>query len=354
METQTWFGRHWKLLLNIVTLVALALLVYALRDQLVDTFNNLKHVNGWALLLLPLVEGLNYHAQTRLYQGLFKIVGNDLPYKFLFRTSLELNFVNHVFPSGGVTGISYFGLRLRHGKITGGKATLVQVMKLALTFLSFELVIIFGLLSLAVMGKASNFVVMVAAILSTLLVVGTVAFVYIIESRRRINAFFGTMTKVLNRVIYVLRPAHPETINTEKARHLFDDFHNNYKEIRRNYQALRGPFWYAFLANVTEVAAVYVVYLAFGQVVNIGAVIMAYAVANFAGLVSVLPGGIGVYEALMTAVLASAGIPAGVSLPVTVTYRVLNTLIQVPPGYYFYQKALRSGERVPKTSHKHG
>jgi uncharacterized protein (TIRG00374 family) len=100
---------------------------------------------------------------------------------------------------------------------------------------------------------------------------------------------------------------------------------------------------YAFLANVTEVAAVYVVYIAFGELVNIGSVILAYAIANFAGLVSVLPGGVGIYEGLMTIVLAATGIPARVSLPVTVMYRVLNTLIQIPPGYYLYERALRHG-----------
>ncbi len=86
--------------------------------------------------------------------------------------------------------------------------------------------------------------------------------------------------------------------------------------------------------------ALYIVYVAFGEYVNVGAVILAYAVANFAGLVSVLPGGVGIYEALMTAVLVAGGIPAAVSLPVTVMYRVVNTLIQVPPGYYFYHRAI--------------
>ena len=155
------------------------------------------------------------------------------------------------------------------------------------------------------------------------------------------------MTKVLNRLIQLARPRHPETINIDRARQLFDDFHDNYQEIKRSYKQLRGPFWWAFLANATEVLAVYVVFLAFGEWVNIGAVILAYAVANFAGLVSVLPGGVGIYEALMTAVLATAGVSPAVSLPVTVMYRVVNTLIQIPPGYYFYQKALQRGEPTP-------
>jgi uncharacterized protein (TIRG00374 family) len=259
---------------------------------------------------------------------------------------VELNFVNHVFPSGGVTGMSYFTVRLRSGQeLTGAKATLVHIMKLMLTFLSFELLIIFGLISLVVMGHVSNFTVMVAASLSTLLLVGTLGFAYIVGNKRRINGFFTAVTVGLNKIIQIVRPKHPETISIEKARSVFDDFHDNYKEIKSSYKQLKAPFFYALLANVTEVLAVYVVYIAFGKLVNIGAVILAYAVANFAGLVSVMPGGVGIYEALMTAVMASAGVPAGVSLPVTVMYRVLNTLLQIPPGYYLYHRALRRGEQ---------
>jgi uncharacterized protein (TIRG00374 family) len=336
--------------LNVVTIVALVGLVYALRHQLGDTLSNLGKVNAWALLLIIPVEALNYHAQAKLYQGLFGMVGNKLSYKFLYRSALELNFVNHVFPSGGVTGISYFSLRMRDGdKLTGGKATLVHIVKIGLTFISFELLIVIGLISLSVMGRVSNITILVAATLSTLLLVGTAAFAYIVGSRKRINSFFTVVTKGLNRVIQVVRPKNPETINIDRARGLFDDFHDNYQEIIKSYKQLKAPFFYAFLANLTEVLAIYVVYIAFGHLVNIGAVIIAYAVANFAGLVSVLPGGVGVYEALMTAVMASAGVSAAVSLPVTVMYRVVNTLIQIPPGYYLYQKALhRRGPPVEK------
>src|SRR5438105_10621856 len=103
------------------------------------------------------------------------------------------------------------------------------------------------------------------------------------------------------------------------------------------------PFVYMTIANITEVASVYVVYIAFGKLVNVGAVILAYAVANFAGLISVLPAGIGIYEGLMTAVLAATGIPAKLSIPVTLMYRVLNMFIQLTPGYVLYQRAVRNG-----------
>ena len=348
MTKHSWAVKHWKLILNWLTLAALIVLIIAIRQQIGDTIRNFAHVNAWILLLMVPIEILNYHAQARLYQRLFKIVGNTLSYKFLYRTSLELNFVNHVFPSGGVTGVSYFGLRLRDGdSISSGKATLVQIMKLGLTFLSFEILIIFGLFSLAIMGRVNSLVILVAGSLSTLLVVGTFGFIYVVRSEDRIKSFFTTITKGLNRVIHIVRPNYPETINIIGARKVFDDFHENYESIEQNASHLKQPFWYAFLANLTEVMALYIVYLAFGKPVNIGAVILAYAIANFAGFISVLPGGVGIYEALMTGVLASTGVRAAISLPVTIMYRVVNTIIQLPPGYYFYQKSLRGSNRLP-------
>lgn len=342
--------RRWKLILNVVTILGLAFFAYAIRKDLLETVKNLEHVNGWALLLLIPIELVNYHAQAKLYQGMFAVVGNKLSYKFLYKASVELNFVNHVFPSGGAAGISYFGLRLKSGEITAAKATLIQVMKLALTFLSFEVLLVLGMLCLAAVGKVNNLTILVGTALSTLLLVGTLGFGYVVGSKARINHFFTGVTKIINRIIQVVRPKHPETINISKARIVFEDFHDNYKVLRQSLPQLKQPFWYALLANATEIAAVYAVFLAFGETVNVGAVILAYGVANFAGLVSVLPGGVGIYEFLMTAVLATAGVPARVSLPVIVMYRVINTLLQLPPGYYLYQRNLSR----PKTASAKG
>lgn len=342
---KSFWARRWKLIVNLVTLAALVVLIYLVRVDIGNTFRDLARVSGWALLLLLPVEFLNYHAQTRLYQRLFAIVGNKLSYKFLFQASLELNFVNHVFPSGGVTGISYFTLRMRQGEeLSSGKATFIHVMKIGLYFLAFEVILLFGVFALALMGRVNNIVILAAGSLSTLLVISTLGFIYIIGSKQRINSFFTALTKAFNRMIRVVRPRHPETINITKAKKTFDDFHDSYQQIRSNYHQLKVPFLYALLADATEIAAVYVVYIAFGEWVNIGAVILAYGIANFAGLISVLPGGVGIYEALMTTVLAATGIPPKLSLPVTVMYRILNTLIQIPPGYYFYHRAIKRGE----------
>lgn len=346
MAETSFFKRRWKLVVNLITLAALIVLVFAIHQQLADTFKNLFKVHAWALLLMVPVEFLNYDAQARLYKSLFSTVGNELGYGRLFAASLELNFINNVFPSGGVTGISYFGVRMRSGDITGAKATVVQLLKLVLLFLSFEVLIVFGLFCLAIEGHMNSLILLIAGILTTMLVIGTACFVFIIGSKQRIAGFFTWLTRALNRLISWFKRSHIETINVEHARQVCEDLHDNYMLIRSDKQRLKRSFFWALMANFWEIMAVYVVYLAFGHLVNFGAVILAYAVANFAGLVSVLPGGVGIYEGLMTLVLSATGVPSSLSLPVTVMYRVLNTLVQLPPGYYLYHRTLH-GAKAP-------
>ena len=213
-------------------------------------------------------------------------------------------------------------------------------MKVVLLILSFEVLLVAGLLSLAINNKANNFVILIFSSITTLMIVGTFAFIMIVGSEKRINTTLTFVTRLLNRILHFFLPKSPEAINIAWAERAFRELHANYKMIERRWRDLRWPFFWALIANLSEVLTIYVVYLAFGKWVNIGAVILAYGVANFAGLVSVMPGGVGIYEALMTGVLVAAGVPAAISLPVTVMYRVVNTLIQLPLGYYLYHKTL--------------
>lgn len=348
MAEHSFLKRNWKLLANIVTLVALVVLVFVIRDQIAETIQNLKTVNLWILsLMLPLLA-LNYHGQTQMYRGLFASLGNKLPYKQTLRTAIEINFVNRIFPSGGVSGISYFGVRMRSAEITGGRATMVHIMRMFLQFASFEVLLIFGLFMLAVSGQVNDMVILVATAISTILVMGTLAFVYVVGSEKRIHATFGALAAGVNKVVRLFRPKKPDIINMARAEQLVQEMHNNFKQLFKRWKDMRTPFLWATAINLAEILSVYAVYVAFGSWVNIGAIILAYAIANFAGLVSVLPAGAGIYEFLMTAVLTAAGVPLALSLPATIMFRVLSTLLQVIPGYYYYNRAVRSaGDSAP-------
>ncbi|MCA1807624.1 MAG: flippase-like domain-containing protein [Actinobacteria bacterium] len=332
--------RKIKLYVTVITFVALLAISYSIRDEIMATIANLRSATLWPIIAIVPLAFLNHFVLGKLYQSVFRILGDRFRTRSMIRLSLELNFVNLVFPSAGVSGFSYLGIRMKGEEIEPGKSALVQAMRFTMLFISFQLLLGVGLLLLSLVGRVNNFVILVAASLSTLLFVGTILVGFIVSSKQRINGFFTGLTKVTNRLIQIVRPKHPETINIKRVEKVFTDLHNNYKLIRSNITELRRPILFAFASNVTEITSVYLAFTAFGATVNPGAIIIAYAVANFAGVLSILPGGIGVYEGLMTGVLVATGVPVAVSLPAIVTFRVVSMLSQVPAGYYFYQKNL--------------
>lgn len=331
-----------------LTIGLLGFAILLVRKDIANAFSDLGRINAVALLLIIPLQAQNYAAYAHLYQEFFKILGSKQPTKRMYKVALELNFVNHVFPSGGVSGFSYFAARLKPYGVTTVQATLTQTMRFILTFVSFIFLLFLGLFLLALGGSASNMTILITCSLTFLTVFTIIGGIYVVSSKTRIKSFTRSLTKVVNKVLHVVRPKHPETINLKRVEDVCNEMHTNYVMLRAKAPQLRTPLFYSMLANITELGTIYVVYIAYGQFVNPGAVIIAYALANFAGLVAVLPGGIGVYEGLMAAVLVSAGVPAGLAISVTVMYRVINLGLSLPIGYYFYHKALKTLGEIPR------
>ncbi len=332
-----------RLFATIISFVALALLIYTQREKIGQTFSNLGNVNSLALLLIIPLQFFNYHSYTNLYRGMFKVLDIEMPYKTMFHIALEINFVNNIFPSGGLSTLSYVSSRMKAFGIPGSQSTLIQMMRFVLIFLSFQILLFLGLFLLALNGKANDVMLLITGSIATLLFTLTALVAFVMGNEKRIHAFFVPLAKIINRLIHVIRPHKPDALNIERVKRVFSNLHGSYLVLRKNYKQLRKPFIYSLFANLTEILTLYAVYIAFGKLVNPGAVIIGYAIANFAGIIAFhLPGGIGVYEGLMTAVMAAAGVPAAITLPATVMYRILSQSLQLPPGYYFYSKFMRS------------
>lgn len=344
--------KSFKLWLNVITIAALLILVYFSRNQIADTFNGLFDLNlFWLAFIVPLQLG-NYYSVGSFYKSYLRTLGEDVRLRTLFKVALEMNFINNVLPSGGVSGFGYLNMRLRREGVPASKTTLTQVTRYGLTFLSFVIYLSIALFLLAIVGSASRLMVLISTTIIFLVLIGAGSMIFLISSSKRITTFTGFLPKVLNRIIGIFRRGKPPTIDVQKIERLFSDLHDDYVHVRQNWKQLKRPFMWTMVMNLTELCTIFAVYLAFGESVNPGAIIIAYAVANIAGLISVLPGGVGVYEGLMTAVLASAGIPRAVALSTTLVYRILNMSIFLPVGFVLYQIALRSKPELANAKEK--
>lgn len=336
--------RDLKFWVNLFTFGALILLVIISRKQIAEAFGKLADLNGIFLLFIIPLQTFNYYCVSRLYRDYFKTQGEVIPAKTMWSIVMELNFVNHVFPSGGVSGFSYLSLRLKQLGISTAKSTLAQLLRFGLTFTSFLVLLFVGMLLLALGRYTSPLIVLVSSSVAFMTLFGVIVAGFVISDERRIKAFVGILPKLVNRVARKIKRNKKEVINIGKVEDTLTDLHNDYVLLSKDWRQLKRPFMWAMLVNLTDLLTIYTVYLAFGSFVNIGALIIAYAVANFAGLIAILPGGVGIYEGLMTATLASAGVNKALALSATVVYRVLNMSFSLPIGYYLYNRALkRSG-----------
>jgi uncharacterized protein (TIRG00374 family) len=176
-----------------------------------------------------------------------------------------------------------------------------------------------------------------------LTIFGTLVGAYIVSNPRRIKSFTGFLPKLLNSIFRPFR-RQANIIDIAKVEATMEDLHRDYLILSHDWKRFKWPFVWAMVVNLSDLFTILIVYLSFGNWVNPGAIIIAYAVANFAGTVAILPGGVGIYEGLMTATMASAGVNRGLALSATLVYRVIYMVLFLPPGYFLYQRFLkRSG-----------
>lgn len=344
-------SKRLKIILNLVTLLILGLVIYSARDDLRGVVDELENANlYWLLLFLPL-QVINYHAYARMYQETFNLLGEKVGYWDMYKLSTELSFVNYVFPSAGISGFGYFSLRMRSFGVRGARSTMAQTIRWGIVLASFIPVLALGVLLLALTNDVSNIVVLAASGLSFGVVLLFIVAGFLLEKKHGIQTFVFFLMSRLEIVLNYFRRKRVNILTAarkNKIEHNFSRFEHDYRTIRGNW----GGFIYAsrwgILANLTEVATIAVCFQALGASPVWGAIIVAYGVANIGSFVAILPGGHGVYEALMTAVLVSGGVPASLSLTATLTYRLVTTVLYVPPGYYFYSKAIGETKGMDK------
>jgi len=264
------------------------------------------------------------------------------------RMALELNFVNHIMPSGGAAGFSYLGWVLgRHG-VRPGRATMAQIVRFVLAFLSFIAILVIAVIGLALDHQIDRVIIAISFALVFIATGGTIGMAYVIGSKPRLVAFSGWLTRTINNIVSKLtRGKNQQAVNLKTLESFFDELHQDYIEIRHDKRILIRPLVWAILANLADVALLSISFLALGVWVNPAILFVAFGASSIASIVSVTPGGAGVYEAIMIAFLASAGVPADIAIAGTLVARVTLLFGTVVFGYLFYQLTILKYGKTP-------
>ena len=335
--------------ISIITFLLIAVILFFARKELLHAWELMSKVNIWILLLLVPVVMIGYLAAGEMifsYLRQKKMISHISVFTQM-RISLELNFVNHVLPSGGVSGISYMNWRLHKLGVSVGKATMAQGIRYVAGFAALVTLLIVAVFVVTIDGSINRWIILMSSTLVTLMIIVTLLCMYVFSSSARLHKMADAVARFVNMFVRKVTLGRVRTVIRKAALVDFlDDMHDDYVSMMRDKRILLQPYLWGLFFTVTEIAIFWVVFWALGSPVNPAPILIGYGLASIAAFLIVTPGGAGAYEAVMVFVLAIAGMGKGEAIAGIVLTRAIILFFTILVGWILYQQVvLKYGKR---------
>lgn len=338
--------------ISMATFALIVVVLFLSRRELRHAWHLVGRIDWWVLLAMVPVIMIGYLASGEMtfsylrQKGLIKKIGVWTQ----MRISLELNFVNHILPSGGVSGVSYMNWRLGKYGVSTGKATIAQGVRYVSGFAAMVTLLMVAVFWVTIDGTVNRWIILMSSMLVTLMILAIVGSGFLFSNVARMHAIAGKITRFCNRVVRraSFGRVH-ELISTTAATEFLDDMHSDYVALMREKRLLVQSYAWGIFFTMTEIAIFWIVFWGLNTVVNPAPILIAYGLASLAGFVVVTPGGAGAYEAIMVAVLSIAGMKQGEAIAGILLARVIILLVTIVVGWVLYQQVVMKYGKRPDT-----
>lgn len=338
-----------KTWISVITFALIGLILFFSRKEIIHAWHLIGGIQWWILLLIIPIILLGYLAAGEM---IFSYLRQKKLIKHVnlwtqMRISLELNFVNHILPSGGLSGVSYVNWRLGKLGISAGKATMAQIVRYVSGFASLVVLLAAAVLLVTIDGTVNRWIILMSAVLVSLMVLVTVVGVFLMNSMTRMQKFARIVSKLVNGIVRRITFGRVKSVLTAvRVQSFLSDMHDDYLGLMKEKRVLWQPFLWGIFFTVTEIAIFWVVFWALGSPINPAPILIGYGLASIAGFIVVTPGGAGAYEAVMIITLGIAGVSQSEAIAGIVLARVLILLVTILAGYVLYQQVvMRYGKR---------
>lgn len=332
-------------------LALLGALLYSKRDSLAGAWEAITNASIGLVLLLPVLQGLNFMVVGKYYQSMLAIFKVSMSLGYLWGVVAALTFVSQILPSGGISGLAYITYGFRN-KVDAGIVGLIQLGRYVLSLASYFTLIPLILLVVWLQGKGEwishtfDKIAHSPEAIGVLVGFGLIAvFVAVIFlSRKNTIRMANKIEIAINNVLNLFRRKKRTTVRTGTIAGAMHDFHDGFVFIKSHGLKILKPQAFMFLNTMFELAIVYTAFQAVGGEINVGILFISFIAAQIAGVVSIIPGDVGVHEGVMILMLSSLGVDESIAISATLLYRLFNKAIYLPVGFFFYVKLLKPAE----------
>jgi uncharacterized protein (TIRG00374 family) len=318
-----------KLLLILVVGVGVALLLLRLVGER-EALGLLASAQSRYVVLAVVAEGLRYLAVALYTQKLLHFLGRHIGLWPFVELMFAGGSANRIVSAGGAAGI-YVRYRFfdKHGLPLGSLAVVLILQNLmtgAILFTSLCVGLIY-LLNRQLIGVTQ---VALAVAMLTLMVglflVSVVLYRRPLLLRRTLDRiariFDAPFTRIARRSIY-------SPLGLSQS---VDNFYAAVTMARRKPLETGKALVYGLLTLFSDIASLYFVFYALRFPIRLDVLIVGYVITNYIISILLMPEGIGVTEASLTAVYVSLGIPSGTVVVATLLFRFIAFWLPIGVG----------------------
>ena len=347
-----------KKILSVVTIILVIIIGYTtFSDKVVidgqeetmfqATLEAMKDLNIWVLLLLIPEQALMYFSAGQMYFAFLKERRKmRLSMLKLTRISLEINFVNHTMPSGGMSGLAYLIWRLKSLDVSAGQVSFIHALRYSICAVANAVQTVIAIVIVLAAGCVApeNYgYLWLAGIIAAGVMLLIFTGYMIVRKQKNVDWVSGKLSKLANYFDQRAKKRGKKSrFRAESVQKFFVDLRNDYLALRRNRRILWKPVVWGALFSFLELATYWVVGIAMGHPEILPQIMIAEGIASVVGTVLVTPGGLGGYEGAMVAVLGATGVSLSAATIVVIVTRIVVLTATILSGLGFYQQALMS------------
>ena len=351
-KNQSRFHLSVRTVLSVLTLALIIYVVYQNFGDIMEAIQHLGETNIFVLLLLIPEQLFMYYCCGQMFFSYMRAKkdAKKISAWTLMRVSLELNFVNHAVPAGGLGGLGYITWRLKPFGATAGQSSFMYVLRYVITICANQLQTILAILALLIMGgvpASGSWVIWVTALLSVGIIAAIVLIVVVASSEKRITWFVKTGTSFVNWLVrHLTFGRKPEILRREVVDKYLFDIHGDLMTARRHKRMLLAPIAWGILYSFLEIATYWIVAASLGSPEILPQIMIGEAIGSVMG--AIVP--YGLYELGMAGIMVSLGVSVSLAGTVVLMTRVIVLASTIISGYGFYQHSISKIGRKEKSA----
>lgn len=330
---------------NIVILILIAIGLYLLVPKLVgveQAIRLLGNINKNFIFFAILAEISSYIGAATVLGIIFSRMGYKLDFMTRFKLGSVAAFTMHFMPIGAAGGAAFEYSFLRKRSVDSGSIIVMWILRWVFSYSGFLILFLIGLVLLPIAPKLP-FSPEILSTVFLILIIGLASYVvYLYKNKEK---FWLVWTKLFKSFNILLQKMKKDPITLAKQEEIFDDIYTGIKLFSQKKRSSIFVILAGMLYWLGDMMCLYFVFWAFGFAINPGVLIFGYCTATLLGILSFVPGGIGVTEGVLALIFTGMGVPSALALMAVLVFRLFSFWIWIPVGFLSFlslQKTISS------------